>query len=362
MPVDGPVPWKRADHTGAKHDIYQRYLERWFPILLDGPKPYKSVTYAEGFAGPGVYEDDHPGSPIIAVQALLDKVSNPDAVVKMLFVDDDTRCTKMLREQLKRRFPVRPRAKGKLPTKVKNGTCIDTLEPQLDEMRAWGAPILAVLDSWGNVPVSYRLLQRLARNVSSEVIITLSTQHFIRFVSKLGPKADEVFGGDPDWRRIDTMASAPAKRQHILTCYRRTLSKAGFEFLVDFELIDQRGESLYLIFGSNHRRGLEKMKDSVWEVDRVYGVGFRDPRDEQAETLFEMTDPVLSPLGRLLVNHLKRAPETAVRVETLREFALFETVYRREHVIRTLKDLRDDGLIESDRQGIYRGSFVRLVS
>jgi hypothetical protein len=79
------------------------------------------------------------------------------------------------------------------------------------------------------------------------------------------------------------------------------------------------------------------MKDSVWEVDRVYGLGFRDPRDGKAKALFEMTDPVLSPLGRLLINHLKRAPGTAVRVETLREFALFETVYRREHVTRTLK-------------------------
>ncbi|WP_420807920.1 three-Cys-motif partner protein TcmP [Amycolatopsis antarctica] len=126
VPVDGPVPWKRADHTGAKHDIYRRYLERWFPILLRGTNAYKSATYAEGFAGPGVYEDDHPGSPIIAIQALLEKVPNPDPIVKMIFIDDDVRCTEMLREQLTRRFPERPRSSEKLPIKIKNGTCAES--------------------------------------------------------------------------------------------------------------------------------------------------------------------------------------------------------------------------------------------
>ncbi|MEW2508259.1 three-Cys-motif partner protein TcmP [Amycolatopsis sp. NPDC047767] len=360
-PVSGPVPWKRADHTGAKHDIYRRYLERWFPILLAGSNAYPSATYAEGFAGPGVYEGGEPGSPIIAIQALLDKVRDPIPVVKMIFVDDDLRCIDTLNKQLTLKFPTRPRSAETLRVKVKAGTCVERLEPELDAMQAWGQPILAVLDSWGNVPVTYRLLERLARNQSSEVIITLGTQSFIRFVSKLGPEADEVFGGDPSWRQINTMATGQAKRQHILTCYRQTLARAGFKYLLDFELIDTRGESLYLVFGTNHRRGLEKMKDSVWEVDRVYGVGFRDPRDEQAQTLFELIDPVLAPLARLLLNRLKTAPPSGMRVEELRNFALFETVYRPEHVIRTLADLRADGRISSDETRIFRRSMVRLA-
>ncbi|GAA1033649.1 MULTISPECIES: three-Cys-motif partner protein TcmP [Amycolatopsis] len=362
MPVNGPVPWKRADHTGAKHDIYRRYLQRWFPILLGGSNAYPSATYAEGFAGPGVYLDDHPGSPVIAVQAMLDKVPESDAIVKMIFVDDDQRCIESLRHQLTTRFPQRPRTPDAFRLKLAHGTCTETLEPSLDAMHAWGQPILAVLDSWGNVPVTFDLLARLAHNQSSEVIITLGTQPFIRFVSTMGQEADDVFGGDPTWRHIDTMASAQAKRQHILTCYRQTLSTAGFKYLLDFELVDTRGESLYLVFGTNHRRGLEKMKDSLWEVDRIYGVGFRDPRDEQAETLFELTDPALAPLGRLLLNRLEDAPATGCRVEELREFTLFETVYRPQHVIRTLNQLRANGLIASDEPGLYRRSRVRLAS
>ena len=66
MPVKGEVPWACQAHTAAKHDIYRRYLARWFPILLAGANAYPSVTYAEGFAGPGIYSGGEPGSPVIA--------------------------------------------------------------------------------------------------------------------------------------------------------------------------------------------------------------------------------------------------------------------------------------------------------
>jgi three-Cys-motif partner protein len=358
MPTKGSVPWPCAEHTGAKHDIYKRYLERWFPILLAGKNAYASVTYAEGFSGPGVYSGGEIGSPVIAMRALVEKVPPDKGVAKFAFVDDDPRCVTMLREQLIANFPERPRNSDSMPLKIVQGTCKDQLEATLDELAAWKQPIFANLDSWGNAPVPYELLQRLASNVSSEVIVTLLPQHFVRFVSEQGEAGDMVFGGDPSWRRVVDMEPA-AKSRHILTCYRSALHAAGFPYLLDFELVDRRGQSLYLVFGTGHRRGVEKMKDSLWEVDRTQGIGFRDPRDEQAETLFDLEDAQLAPLTRLLEHKLRSSgPE---RVERLRDFALFETVYRPEHVIAALKPLALAGRLHQDTTGpIRRASIVGL--
>jgi len=362
VPVNGEVPWSRPPHTGAKHDIYRRYLLRWFPILLGGSNAYPSATYAEGFAGPGVYAAGEPGSPIIAMQALVEKVSDKPAV-RFVLVDDDPRCVLSLRKQFREFFPQRPRSEATTSFAFVRGTCIEKLETSLDEVGAWGQPILAVLDSWGNAPVSAQLLRRLADNPSSEVIVTLGPQPFMRFVSQLGSAADEVFGGSTSWREIDNMIDADAKRQHLLTCYRATLAEAGFRYLLDFELIDARGGSLYLVFGTNHSRGVEKMKDSLWEVDPVFGVGFRDPRDEGQETLFELTDPHLAPLTRLLHRRISLAAADGVRVSELRDFALYETVFRPQHVIRALEPLRQRSLIESDTRGPIRiASMVREVA
>ena len=361
MPTKGPVPWECVEHTAAKHGIYRRYLERWFPILLTGKvNAFPSVTYAEGFAGPGVYSGGEVGSPVIAIKALTEKVPATKGVARFVFIDDDERCTRLLTERLKVEFPRRPRSEDCMPVSILDGACADMLEATLDSLGAWGHPIFANLDSWGNVPVPHRLLQRLAANIASEVIVTLQPQHFVRFVTDMGKEGDEVFGGDPAWRQVADMESAQ-KSRHILTCYRNALHEAGFEFLLDFELVPRHGQPLYLVFGTNHRRGVEKMKDSLWEVDRTQGVGFRDPRDEQAETLFDVDTPQLAPLARLLHNRLKVVGST--RIEQLREFALFETVYRSEHVIAALTPLVQKKVLEASPPGrLLRTSWVRCCT
>lgn len=359
MPVNGEVPWPCQEHTGAKHDIYRRYLERWFPILLAGSNPYPSATYAEGFSGPGIYSGGEPGSPVIAMRALVEKVSATRGIARFAFIDDDQRCIDLLGRTLREAFPSRPRSDTAMPLKIVKGTCADQLEATLDDMNAWGQPIFANLDSWGNAPVPYGLLQRLATNVSSEVIITLFPQHFVRFVSNLGEGGDDVFGGDPSWRNVAGLAPE-AKSRHILTCYRKALSEAGFPYLLDFELVPRKGQPIYLVFGTGHRLGVQKMKDSLWEVDRARGVGFRDPRDEQAETLFDVDEPQFGFLTRLLVQRLRESGQA--RVQDLRDFALFETVYRPEHVIKALKPLVDQGAIKVEGGGaLLRASLVSLM-
>ena len=41
--------------TEAKHRLYKRYLDAWFPIFLQQAW-VERVTYVDAFAGPGEYE------------------------------------------------------------------------------------------------------------------------------------------------------------------------------------------------------------------------------------------------------------------------------------------------------------------
>ena len=165
----------------------------------------------------------------------------------------------------------------------------------------------------------------------------------------MGPDADEVFGHDPAWRRVSDLADGAAKRRFLLTEYRSMLKKTGFSYLLDFEMIDRRGESMYLVFGIKHERGLQKMKEAIWEVDPNFGVKFRDPRDEQDEALFTVDEPQDAPLRRLLLEEMRNGEP--VKVQTLRRFALFETVYKESHVLPALERLRQDGQITADNHG-----------
>ena len=62
--------WKLEEHTEAKHRLYTRYLDAWWPIFLQ-QNWVARVTYLEAFSGPGEYEGGQPGSPIYALRSLL---------------------------------------------------------------------------------------------------------------------------------------------------------------------------------------------------------------------------------------------------------------------------------------------------
>jgi three-Cys-motif partner protein len=65
----------------------------------------------------------------------------------------------------------------------------------LDELAAWGQPILGIFDSWGNVNVPLTLVQRIAHNPASEVITTFGPNWFSRRETLDSEQLDAVFGG-----------------------------------------------------------------------------------------------------------------------------------------------------------------------
>lgn len=378
--LSSSVPWPIAPHTVVKHEIYKRYLSSWFEILLTSRNAFRSATYAEGYAGPGIYTGGEAGSPVHAVQTLMasEKMRGCSRPVAMVFVDRDPKCIQLLTKQLAEVGVVSdatgeeetshgtvPGRAGDTTVTVARGTCADRFVEQLDAVDAWGKPILAVLDSWGLPTFPYEVLQRVAANKASEVLITFGPQHFIRFYADKEPEVDEMFGWDPSWRQVAAMPDGPAKRRHLLATYRAAVSRAGFKYLLDFELVDVRGESLYLVFGTNDRKGLSVMKESMWNMDPHFGIKFRDPRDTMNEALFAVEDPQTAQLERLLVDRvtaLHATGEPFVYVEILRRWALEETIYREPHVIPALRKLRDAGTVQVDHNGqVQRGSRVRLT-
>jgi len=359
------VPWPRDPHTAAKHAIYRRYLDRWWPILIRGYSG--DATYAEGFAGPGVYDQGESGSPVIALEALLARKELRNLVkrARLLFVDADERCTGLLARQLQAVLPRTPltvlRDDYNVDVRVELGSCEPTLENLLDASGAWGHPMLVVLDTFGGA-VPARLLQRVAANVASEVLVTIQPQYFLRFAGADADvtDGDEVFGS-ATWRQVVHQPSA-GKARWLMQQYRQTVVASGFSHVLDFELIDARGQLLYLVFGTTHQRGLEKMKEVMWEVDEATGIRYRDPRDPGQQALEIELEPQTAPLRRQVLAYLQTQPGHQCSVGDVREFALFHTVYKAAQVRPVLTLMRDSGEIGSDTTSYLRSeSEVWLV-
>ena len=109
--------WDLEPHTRAKHEILERYLQAWVPILSLGRFP--KVLYVDGFAGPGIYSGGEPGSPIIALRAARDQRVSITAEISFLFIEKKADRAGMLDEQIAAEAPAMP---PNFQIEVKNDT------------------------------------------------------------------------------------------------------------------------------------------------------------------------------------------------------------------------------------------------
>lgn len=283
------------------------------------------ITFFDGFAGPGEYTNAQDSSPAIAMeQALRIDVTCHGTQTRLVFVEDHRGRAEHLRTLLDARFPLTTRPPG-LVVRVRRGKCSDLFDQVIAEVGGWNGPVFANLDGWG-ADTDYEIVQRIAQQQSSEVLVTFEDQFFIRFANGEQQAGERVFGHS-DWRRVGRLPTAE-KKPFLLDLYREGLHSAGFPYVLTFEMIDEGGHSLHLFFGTTNKAGVEKFKDGLWEVDGVSGQRFRDPRDPN-QLSFDIRDPDFTPLESRILELLG---ERDHNLEELCEDALLETIYKKSHV------------------------------
>jgi three-Cys-motif partner protein len=360
MPTPTGVVWDADPHTLAKHRLLQAYLAAWLPTLFHGG--YGRVTYAEGFAGPGIYRGTQPGSPVIALRTFLGQRSllAGGRTVDMVLVEEDHRRIIELRRQMGEALTQAPVAPAGISVEYVCGDHAEVLLPALERIGAMRRPVFAFLDSYGGPDVPLDVARRIGTAPSSEVLVTFGTSFFIRFCDVEGHQAegDRVFGGR-QWRKVAGLAPRK-KKPFLVATYRESLRRAGFLFVLSFEMLDEQGHDLHLVFGTTHRAGLEKMKDAMWRIDPIGGVRFRDPRDPDQGILDLAIDPDLSPLSRELLAELSHGPRTLAE---LKDYTLVETVYRPPHARSVVQELLQQPAVQRDpeRGRLTDATVIRLA-
>lgn len=347
------VLWKLEPATAAKHRLYQRYLDAWWPILLQTSQrtgfAFPRVTLLDAFAGPGRYEDGEPGSPVF----ILDRLLHHDAVARMnlrrervhlVFIERDPARYRHLLGELNAAFG--PLADLPVRVEVRCGEAGKDSLPVLTELGAWGHPILGIFDSWGSVNVPLEVMSRIARNRSSEVITTFGPNWFSRREDLNAPTLDTVFGGREFWTPAADEARPDERWRAWLGTYRNALKRAGFGYQLQFKLVPRTGQPLYLVFGTGSDAGLKAMKEAMWSVDDRDGESFKDPRNRGSAAagqidLFQM-DGVIDP--ELIELVTQRLTSGSVSVEAIGRWLLTETSrWMPTHALKAARLMRQDG-------------------
>ena len=337
MPTPQEKVWDREPHTAAKHDMLVRYLAAWFPIIAKG-FPSKGLTYVDAFAGPGEYKDGSEGSPLLALrQAYRYDVRNTGSRIRMVFIEKRNDRYRHLVRLVEERFPQSRRPTTHL-VRIHPGDCRKLLGPAISEVRGWETPMFVNLDGWGT-DTPYSIVHQVGRQDHTEVLITFARDWSMRDRHRdEDPHQLDQFYGEPDvWRRLADAGTPHEAKAALLGYYLGRLSEAGFPYHLTFELVDEGGHELLLIYATKSELGLVRMKDAMWQVDPVYGQRFRDPRDENQLALDISDEPDLSLLKRQLLDEVVAAG--SIQLSELKRYTLLETIYREPHATTAVREL-----------------------
>lgn len=361
--------WVLEPHTKAKHDLIEKYLGGWFPIL---GRHNGRIVFFDGFAGPGAYERGEMGSPLIAIETLLDHSSFArfgDTEFVFLF------CEPMhdRAEALRGRLTKFAEARGGLPENIKwridehtFAQAAMTMTNYLEEQKSRLAPTFAFIDPFGFSGVPLELIASLLNFEKCEVFFNFMFDFVNRFVTQnqVGSHLKAIFGTD-EYKQATRYTSPDDRRNFLLDLYARQLREvAGFPYVLRFDMYNRGGHNTYnLFYGTRNVTGVRVMKSAMWAVDPVNGSRFSD-RDAEAP-LLEMSVNV-APLRAAL---LRRFAGRTVSVEEVESFTLLETQYSASHYKRlVLAPLEGEGAIKvvsSPRKKVKsfpRGTSIQFMS
>jgi len=334
----------------VKHDLIRNYLNGWFPKLSSW---HGKIVYFDTHAGRGKHSGGQYGSPIVALQTLMEHsfrdrlLSNCE--VLFAFCEGDKGNFEKLVAEID--------ALGKLPDNIKiNAANVDCYKQlgkallRLEEENKELAPAFVFVDPYGfKMPGS--ILKRLMTFKRVELFINVIWRELNMAISNgskqegMAKTLDSIFDGNV-WRDLVPLNSEE----------RSEGCMALFKDMVDAQwatYIYMRGKNhatrYMLLHLTNHDDGRDLMKDCIWKVCPDGGF-HASVTGLSADEYLIKPEPDLRPLQNWVI---KRLGERPYRWQELLQ-DVRSKIWRQKHLNDVVRSLRRDGIIDKrDHKGKF---------
>jgi three-Cys-motif partner protein len=344
LPDYHPEKWVYREHTRVKHELLRKYLKPWIYHLGKNRK----ICYFDGFAGRGEYEGGFPGSPLIAIQVADECCNHFDEFV-CINIEKNAINFKNLEEVINRE-------RGKYSEKIKiynfEGEFADVVSGIINKVGARLVPSFFFIDPFGFKGVPFELIKDILSIEKTEVFINFMYHDINRFLTSPNHEEalNELFGTDK-WKDILRMSRSEEREHALRDLYRTQLHEvAGVKYSWAFRVSipEIRRTMYYLIFATNHFKGLQIMKDIMYNQgpEGMFAYLGRDQSlyaPEQTK-LFESDE-----IAEFKEYLLKRFGGRRLSYYCVKEESYMETKFIDKHYREALKELENDNRIQIQR-------------
>jgi len=283
--------WPLPSHTKAKHEILRYYLGAWFPILAS---VHRRLLYVDGFAGPGEYKGGEDGSPIIALKvardhALEHKLTRSGMDLVFLFIEKDEERYQNLERKIGELKPQLPNAFRIETYRASFEEVFGVVLSKIEEQNTRLAPSFVFIDPFGPTGFPMSLINRLAQQRRSEVLITFNYQSLNEWFLRDPRKhkyLDELYGSNV-WRQALQIADPDQKESYLMEAYHKALESLGWKGR-PFRMVNKQNQTqYYLFFATAHWGGMLAMKQAMWKAAPTGDFQYFDLIDPHQPRLFD---------------------------------------------------------------------------
>jgi three-Cys-motif partner protein len=307
------VVWKREAHTKAKHELLRAFFAKWVSVHSEffAARGSGQVRVYDGFAGPGVYTDGEPGSPLILLESLLRNPRVRDrwgsVSYDFQYVEKHPGRAAKLEEQLAA-LEACLRGDGLWSKNVQRTVTCGPYEQHVPGPPSAGRTALFLfLDPFGYSQSPMTLTRELIQQPKSDTLIFLPLSFVNRFTSRDGQdEAMDRFFGTSIWRTVPDGAGRPAALREL---FEGQLRAGGVRWVKGFQLRPGNSNEYWIVGGSDHLQGYASVKEGFWAADPINGRSYAaqsPPPDGQQVLAFDTPTspgPNTAPLLGLLKAH-----------------------------------------------------------
>lgn len=325
----------------VKHDLIRHYLGGWFAKLGFWAG---RVIYLDTHAGRGGYADGQLGSPLVALDTLLNHIALQQLLqrseFRFLFIERDADNLEQLKKEL---------AQRQLPKGVHVDPHCNDAFALLNEIAARTkalAPAFIFVDPYGfKVPAA--TLRSVLQAGRVELFVNVIWRELDMGITqgRMGRQPgmvdtlNMIFDGE-EWKTeivsddIDQRADQAA---------RLLARKVGAKWHTYIKMLGDNGRTRYMLLHlTNHDDGRDLMKDSIWKVAPDGGYYARKSVDVAQQVLIE-PEPDLRPLRDWVCERLASGPKRWQELQT----DLRPELWREAHLNQQIRELRNSGLIKA---------------
>ena len=335
-----PAYWQEyGPFQDVKHRLIKHYLDGWFPKL--GAWAGR-VLYVDTHAGRGRHSSGHVGSPLVALDTLLQHSYRDELLkrseVRFLFIERDPANLERLQDELGQIGNLSDR----VHVSMSASNAYEVLSDIVDDLRKNGrkmAPAFIFVDPYG-FKVPGALLAQLMAAGRVELFVNVIWRELDMAIQQRQPPEhglattlDEIFAGD-GWRSIDG-DTADVRMYRAMQLLSDTIGARWHTYI---RMSSGRRATRYLLLHlTNHDQGRDLMKECIWRVAPDGGFEVRQ-RDDQRQPLLITPKPDMTPLQEWLLERLRQRSHTRQELRQQLRSTLWLPAHLKQVVERLLRE------------------------